>query len=284
MKKTWKILAFILALTMLFSLAGCSSFESKMAKAVKKMGQLQSVHMDMDMHMELSMSMLGQSLDMDMSMTSAMDLQSEPMRSRIEMTTNLMDMNQQMLMYLEQSGEEYTVYLSLDEGASWEKQTMTAEEVPAQSGNLDQNLKMFVDCAKSFEEAGKESVNGSSATRYDGEISGESIQTALELSGAKEMLGESLGTELDEDAFTDLGGIPCSVWIDDKSGMVVRYDMDMTAIMQSLMEDMIDEVLSSQGLEGIEMKLDFKEITASAVLSQFDQIGEIVIPDAAKAA
>ena len=66
--------------------------------------------------------------------------------------------------------------------------------------------------------------------------------------------------------------------------MVVRYDMDLGAVMQSLMKDMMDEVLASQGLEGLGVEMEFREVTVSVILSQFDAVGEIVIPDSAKAA
>ena len=284
MKKTARIIALMLAAVMLLSLTGCGSFETRMAKAAKKMAALQSVHMDMDMHMAFSMSFLGESLDLDMNMDGSIDMRTQPLRAKIEMGMALLDANLDMLMYLEQNGGEYTAYVSADKGASWERESMTAEEAAAQTGDLTENLKIFIDCAKSFQEAGQETVNGAEATRYDGELTGESLESALELSGAKEMLGEGLGAKLSADAFTGLESIPCSVWIDNKSGMVVRYDMDMGAVMQSLMKDMMDEVLASQGLEGLGVEMEFREVTVSVILSQFDAVGEIVIPDSAKAA
>lgn len=284
MKKTARIIALMLAAVMLLSLTGCGSFETRMAKAAKKMAALQSVHMDMDMHMAFSMSFHGESLDLDMNMDGSIDMQTQPLRAKIEMGMALLGANLDMLMYLEQNGGEYTAYISADKGASWESESMTAEEAAAQTGDLTENLKIFIDCAKSFQEAGQETVNGAEATRYDGELTGESLESALELSGAKEMLGEGLGAKLPADAFTGLESIPCSVWIDNKSGMVVRYDMDMGAVMQSLMKDMMDQVLASQGLEGLGVEMEFREVTVSVILSQFDAVGEIVIPDSAKAA
>ena len=284
MKKTARIIALILLAAMLLCLTGCGSFETKMAKAAKKMAALQSVHMDLDMHMDFSMSLLGESLDLDANMESGIDMQTEPLLARMEMGMEVMGVNMEMLMYLEQNGEEYTAYVSADNGASWERESMTAEEAKSQTGDVSENLKIFINRAKSFQEAGTEMVNGSEATRYDGEITGDSLESALELSGAKEMLGEGLGGKLSADAFTGLESIPCSVWIDNKSGMVVRYDMDMGAVMQTLMKDMMDEVLAAQGLEGFEMEMEFREVTVSVVLSQFDAVGEIVIPDSVKAA
>ena len=284
MKKTGRIIALILLAAMLLCLTGCGSFETRMARAAKKMAALQSAHMDMDMHMDFSASLLGESLDLDVNMENGIDMQTEPLRARMEIGMEVLGINMEMLMYMEQNGEEHTVYVSADDGKSWESESITAEEAKSQTGDMKNNLKIFIDCAKSFQEAGIETVNGAEATRYDGEITGESLESALELSGAKEMLGEGLGAKLSADAFTGLESIPCSVWIDNKSGMVVRYDMDMSQIMQSLMKDMMDEIFAAQGLEGVEMEMEFREVTVSVVLSQFDAVGEILIPDNAKAA
>ena len=118
MKKTARIIALILLAAMLLCLTGCGSFETKMAKAVKKMSALQSVHMDMDMHMDFSMTMLGESLDLDANMESGIDMQTEPLRARMEMGMEVLGANMDMLMYMEQNGEEYTTYVSADGGAS----------------------------------------------------------------------------------------------------------------------------------------------------------------------
>ena len=283
MKKTARIIALILLAAMLLSLTGCGSFETKMARAAKKMSSLQSVHMDMDMHMDFSMSMLGESLDLDANMKSGIDMQTEPLRAKMEIGMEVLGANMEMLMYMEQNGEEYTAYVSADEGASWERESITAEEAKSQTGDVGENLKIFIDCAKSFQEAGTETVNGAEATRYDGVITGDSLESALELSGAKEMLGEGLGAKLSADAFTGLESIPCSVWIDNKSGMVVRYDMDMSAVMQSMMKELMEGILAEQGLAGLGMEMELREVTVSAVLSQFDAVGEIIIPDNARA-
>ncbi len=284
MKKGKRILAIALLAALVLCLVGCGSFETRMAKAAKKMSSLQTYHVDLDMQISMSMALLGQSVDMDIAMQSAMDAQSDPMRCKMDMTLNAMGMNQQVLGYFEKDGEEYISYASADGGTTWEKKTVTAEDLPVQSEKMGENIQIFIECAESFQEVGKEEINGSAATRYDGEISGESVQAAMDISGTWEILSQSMGTEIDESAFSDLGSIPCSIWIDDKSGMVVRYDMDMTEIMQSMAEEMISQTLASIGADGIEVELDIAQVTVSAVMSQFDQVGEIVIPDEAKAA
>lgn len=280
MKKIKKAAALLLAAVMLLSLAACGSFETRMAKAANRMGKLESLHMDMDMKIDMSVSTKGQSLNMNMSVTGGMDMQTEPMRMKMDMTLSAMGFSQQILSYMEKTGEEYTVYASMDGGSTWEQETVDADEAPAQVNMMD-GLKLFADCASSFKEAGTEDVLGSAATRYDGELTGEDMKKAMEISGADELLSQSLGTEIDGDDISRMGSIATSVWIDNKSGMIVRYDMDMTQIMQNLMAELMDELFNVPGTEGLEIEMEISGVTVSVVLSQFDQVGEIEIPGAA---
>lgn len=280
MKRGKRILAFVLLAAMLLCLSGCGSFASKIAKASKKMGELQNYHMDMEMQIEMSMEVLGQSSDMDMTVTMGADIQEEPLRIKMNMTTKMLGESLQTLGYVEQDGTDLVSYSSDNGGAFWTKQTVTEEDLP----DMRQDMQMFADCVDSFQEAGKEQVNGSDATRYDGEISGESLNIAMEASGAWDIMGDSLGVELEEDDLTDLGSIPCSVWIDNKSGMIVRYDMDMTQVMNAMLDTMMGSILEQEGLDAGEMKISLGKVTTSIELSWFDQVGEIVIPEDVRAA
>ena len=287
MNKMKKLLALMLAAVMALSLAACNnSFEAKLAKAVKKANDVKSMHMDMDMNIAMSLSLMGESLDMDMSMEMGMDFQKEPMLAKMEAAISMMGMTKTILSYIERNGDGYTMYMSED-GSFWIKEDVDADEVPSQVDGMGvEQLQLFLDCAKNFQEVGEETVNGSTATRYDGVIDGAYVAQAMEMTGALDMLDESLGAGLDIDGMEDLGGIPTSLWIDKKSGMIVRYDMDMTEIMGALTEGMMDAIMKEAGLGdfGLSFSLEISDVTVSATLSNFDQVGEIVIPDAAKAA
>lgn len=279
MRKIKKAAALLLAAALMLSLSACGSFETKMAKAAAKMSRLESYHMDMDMQLSMAMSVMGQDLNLDVSLDGGMDMQLEPLRMKMDMDMSTLGFSQRILCYMEKVEDECTVYVSTDEGDSWTKETVDIDAVPAQA-DKGKGLVLFADCAASFKKAGTETILGSDATRYDGEITGEDIEKALELSGAEETLSESLGM----DDVSQLGSMSCSIWIDNRSGMIVRYDMDVTQLMQSIMTAAMAKALDMPELQGVNMDMEIERVTMSMVLSQFDRVGEIKMPTEALAA
>ena len=284
MRKEKRILAFVLLAAMLLCLSGCGSFESQITKAAKKMDALQSFHFDMDMQLEMSVTMLGESVDMDMDMDVSADMQLQPMCAKMDMTVDMLGESTHVLSYVEQDGTDYVSYSSTNDSVFWEKETMTLDEFAALGGDVEQSMQMFIACADSFEKTGTEQVNGADATRYDGEISGESVRTAVASGMTFGAMSEGLDLDMEELDDADLGSIPCSLWIDNKSRMLVRYDMDMTQVMGAVVGSLKEAMLEKEGLEGADMDLSIGKVTTSVVLSRFDQVDEIQIPEGVKAA
>lgn len=291
MKIIKKTIGFLLAAAMLLSLAACGSFETRMAGAINKMQKLDSLHMDVDMEIGMTMSMpfLNVDSDLSISMKGGVDTVKEPAVTKMDLTVSAADLKIPVLYYIEKDGESYIIYISTDGGKSWDKETATLDELPAQAqtGNTLEQIGFFLQCAKTFGEAGTETVNGSEARRYDGVIEGEYVQQAVEMSGILDTLAESMELDLGNVDLSASGSIPASIWIDNKSGMIVRYDMDLTSVMNGVMSMMLEQMLASYGLEtagdfGVSIKLTSAVI--SVTLSEFNSVGEIVIPDAAKAA
>ena len=73
-----------------------------------------------------------------------------------------------------------------------------------------------------------------------------------------------------------------TIAIDDESGLLVRYTMDMAEVMGNLMKNIFDSLLASQGMSGIKIDITVSKCDATATLSQFNSVPEIVIPAEAK--
>ena len=282
MKKIKKIAALTVAAAMLLCLTACGSFETKVEKAVKAMSQVENLHMDMDMQIDMAFKVLGKSADMAVTVDGAMDMQIDPLTAKLDMLLSAKGLSRDLQSYVEKAGDEYKVYISADGGDDWEEKTVSADDAPSQINIVD-GMQLFVDCASSFKEVGEEKIRGSAATRYDGIITGENVGAAMELTGVGDMLSQSLGTELSEEDFSKLGSIPTSIWIDKDSGMVVRYDMDLTQVMQDVLPGILGEALGSFGLSGLSDKLSVNGVTVSIVLSRFNKVGEVTIPDEVRA-
>ena len=285
MKAMKKFLALALGVAMLLGLSGCGGFELKMARAAAKMNQLKSVHMDMDLQLDMSMpTFLGQSLPIDVAMSGGVDSSFGPLLTKAELQVSALGAEKQLLYYLEQAGEQYVMYLSSNEGKSWIKELVEPEQLPGQL-NLDmEDLSIFKECADSFTEVGEETVGEFTATRYDGMIKSEYVSRALALTGALDALSQALGIRLDAEELSQMGSIPASVWIDNRSGYIVRYSMEPTEVMQGVITMAMAGLLADYGLGGLDPELDLEKATVTVDLSGFNAVPEIVIPAAAKAA
>ena len=141
----------------------------------------------------------------------------------------------------------------------------------AEVAGFEQNILLLSDSAASFKEYGNEKVNGSDAIRYNGKITSDELKQALELADVKQSLEESLDVELDDDVFEDLGDVPVSIWIDVKSDMIVRVEMDMSDVMQGLVPVLVDKAMEKTDV-GIGVNTKVYDATVSITLSEFDAV------------
>ena len=287
MKKMNRFLALAMALVLLLALCACGEggtrsvitpdFESRMRQAQENMSKLESMHMEMSMDVTMELSVLGQTQPMDMRVYYTMDTQNEPARTKLVITTSSMGQSQEQVMYTDESG---MIYMQID-GRSWQRQSAQGNS-QANEMQPDQMLQLFLNSAGSFRETGSETLNGSKATVYSGVLGGDYVKQVLETTGLGSTLGEALGTGDAGNLFDNLGEIPMTVAIDDESGLVVRYTMDMAQVMENLMKNLFNSMLTSQGLNGVEIEIKVSNCMATATLSQFNSVPEIVIPAEAK--
>ena len=287
MKKMNRFLALAMALVLLLALCACGEggtrsvstpdFETRMRQAQENMSKLESMHMEMSMDVTMELSVLGQTQPMDMRVYYTMDTQNEPARTKLVITTSSMGQSQEQVMYTDESG---MIYMQLD-GRSWQRQSAQGNS-QANEMQPDQMLQLFLNSAGSFRETGSETINGSKATVYSGVLGGDYVKQVLETTGLGSTLGEALGTGDAGNLFDNLGEIPMTIAIDDASGLVVRYTLDMAQVMENLMKNLFNSMLTSQGLNGVEIEIKVSNCMATATLSQFNSVPEIVIPDEAK--
>ena len=272
MKKTKRILVFAMLAAMLLSLCGCGMFRTRVAKAAVKMSKLESLHADVDMEIGMKLSLLGQDMNVDSSVTGGVDIQRSPARMYANITADVADFEQNLLLYGVGRDGGFDVYSSADSGESWTKGSVE-NDVGAKSGTADAKsvFLLLSDSAASFKEYGKEKVNGSDALRYNGKITSDELKQALELANARQALEESLDVELDDDIFADPGSVPVSIWIDEKSGMIVRIEMDMSDVMQGLVPVLVDKAMEKANI-GINVNTKVYDVTLSVTLSEFDAV------------
>lgn len=272
MKKAKRILVFAILAAMLLSLCGCGMFRTHVAKAAIKMSKLDSLHADVEMQIGMGISLLGQDVNADAAITGGADIQRDPERVYVNMNAEVAGFEQNLLFYGVGRDDGFDVYSSVDSGESWTKDSIENDDSSKSSKADGKSVFLLLsDSAASFKEYGKEKVNGSDAIRYNGKITSDELRQALELANVKQSLEESLDVELDDDVFEDLGDVPVSIWIDVKSGMIVRIEMDMSDVMQGLVPVLVDKAMEKADI-GIGVNTKVYEVTVSITLSEFDAV------------
>ena len=190
----------------------------------------------------------------------------------MNMNAEVAGFEQNMLLYAVGRDGGADVYSSADSGESWTKDSIENDDSSKSSKADGKSVFLLLsDSAASFKEYGKEKVNGSDAIRYNGKITSDELKQALELADVKQSLEESLDVELDDDVFEDLGDVPVSIWIDVKSGMIVRVEMDMSDVMQGLVPVLVDKAMEKTDV-GIGVNTKVYDATVSITLSEFDAV------------
>ena len=272
MKKTKRILVFAILAAMLLSLCGCGMFRTHVAKAAIKMSKLESLHADIEMQIGMGISVLGQDVNADATVTGGADIQRDPERVYVNMNAEVAGFEQNMLLYAVGRDGGADVYSSADSGESWTKDSIENDDSSKSSKADGKSVFLLLsDSAASFKEYGKEKINGADTIRYNGEITSDELKMALKLANAKQALEEGLGVELDDDVFSDIGSVPVSIWIDMKTDMIVRVEMDLSDVMQGLVPAIVDKAMGKAGV-GIGVNTKVYDATVSITLSEFDAV------------
>lgn len=260
MKKLFKrAAAVVMTMALMFGLSACSgaSAADLMEEAVKNMNDIKS--MSFEMNMDIEMSAMGQSIAMKT--TTDADCIADPMLMKMDIN---MDMgaagSMKSKMYMEAKDGKYIIYTGMetDGKTTWQKKEQQDAKI-MQQYDAKASFDMYMKNANSFKENGTEEINGKNAARYDGVISNDSISEVIDSSGLLNQLS-SIGISADNlsEILKDCGDLNVSIWLDDDS-MPVKYEINMTKMMQSIMKSAL------KGQEGSEDITIGKTIISAAI-------------------
>lgn len=275
---TQKATALMVALLMVVALSACaknpSSNSDPITTAQEKLDTITSMSYDMTMDIQMS-SAEQPTTKMFTSVTG--DQIMEPLQMKMNMSMNMGELGfTEAIMYLTMEEGKYISYIGMEDGQGniqWEKQEVADfEEMMAQYDGKEA-MDLYMSSSMNFVQKSTETVNGSKAVRYDGIISKEDVNEVMKTSGTLSQF-TSLGMSQEdiEALLKDLGEIPISIWIDKTSNFPVKYEMDMTDIMQALMS----KVMEDFGAQEANIKVD--KVFLSMTLRDFNTVEKIEIP------
>ena len=284
-----KVLALLLALVMILSLTACGSLAA--AKTLRKIQKLNSFHVDCDMNLGFGLGFMGESIsDLDLVIETNTDVSRGPLRGEGTMRMNVLDEPVEVLYYFEREDNTLTIYASPD-GETWSKRTMDLGDGDSDFKLDAKSLLGISQFLSTFEETGTETINGSDASVYSGAISGDDLKASLDESGLVESFAEALDIDPDELELDEIGSIPLTFAIDSESGLPVKLTADFSGFMGSLLPFFLEvglkAVAASEESEDMEkvtamlsmMDISCSKFTVTAVLSEFDQVAEVLIPE-----
>ncbi len=248
-----------------------------MEAAMKNMESVTSMEAQMIMDMDMTVSADGQEQTLETSTVMDMVCFNDPLKIKVDMT---MDMGAQgsldMKIYAEPA-EDGTYIVYMYDGQNWSSNTTAVsalEEYDARSSMVN-----YIGDGSLYKQEGTEQVNGANAYKYSYVLTEAEMKEAMLSSGALDSVS-SLGLDASQvDGMLDgLGEVVTYVWIDEETLYPVKYEMDMTKVMDTLMVNMI-EALGDQA-EGISMNVPELKITMTC--SNFNNATDFTVPDEAK--
>ena len=246
MKNLWrKIASGALALAMMFTLAACgkenggADAASVMAAAQQEMAKVSS--MRYTYAMEMAISAEGQSVEMKVDGTA--DVTMNPYAAKMTMNMDMLGMAlKDVQIYMVSEGGQMVAYTGMDMTGAGQNQwyKSQADDSGMNTENYDavESFELYMKNGSNFKAVGTDTVQGASATRYEGVITSDMLEDTLEESGSLDNITSLLGEDYG-DVLASLSGIPITIWIND-AGLPVKYVFDMTSMMTELLQNSAD--------------------------------------------
>lgn len=274
------IAAGVLALLMMLGLAACGqknqpSGEDAAAMILNAQNEMEKAEsMSYAYAMEMAFSGGGESVEM--SVDGKAEITMEPTAVKMTMNMNMIGMElRDIQVYMVPEDGQMVSYVGMDlENAGqiqWYKTLAEDATISVDQYNAADSFELFMKNGSEFKAAGKDTIQGASATRYEGVIGPNVLQETLEKSGNMDTITSLLGEDC-SDKLAKLSGMPISIWINE-AGQPVKYVFDMT----DLMADIIGS--ASEGDEDVDVRVD--KCVMSMEVESYNSVGTITVPQEA---
>lgn len=281
LKNLWKRgAAAVLALVLALGLTACGGKDggdgdaaSAMLSARESMQKVSS--MSYIYSMEMSMKADGETVEMTVDGTA--DMTMDPVAAKMTMNMNMLGMSLTGIeLYMVQEGSQTVTYTGMDlfgQGEkTWTKTTggNGSTGVSMEQYNAKDSFDLYLKNGANFKAMGTETVQGAPATRYEGVIAKDMLKDTLEKSGSMEQLDSMVDTNID-DVLKKVGDISVTMWLDNETGLPVKYVIDMTNFLVSMME-----LAAENAGESADVSAD--KFVVSMEVTKYNGVGEIKVP------
>ncbi len=278
MKFRKRIMAAAMTVAMAVAMVGCNGNngsdnaekgldpETLLKTANETMANVESFSADMNMTFDMEMAEEKASTEI----VAKMEAMTNPLKLKMDMSTKMNGEEMQAYqMYAMQDGETATSYINV--GGQWAKQSISVDDLAQY--NAEQNMDLYLNNLSNFSATGSETINGKETTIIEGVLTGDAMKEAMKNSGL-ESATAGMGMSVDEVVSMIEGDMPVKLWITE-DGYVMQYDLNMTQMMQSLMDGMA---------KGQDLNLKVSNVNIKMTCDNYNAIENIELPAEAQSA
>lgn len=288
MKK--KILGIALVFAMLVPISACAkkaTVDSLFKDSEKALGKVDSY--EAEMYIELDASLVMDTVSVGLKADS--EINAEVTEDGMYLSGNMnieipMQGNQSVdfEMYGLNEKDEITVYAS--DGSEWTKTVIEGEDYEGFSTLLDTTqpeamMSLLSNYADEFDLDKKlEKVNKEDAYVLTGKVDGMILVDWIkdsELDASVDDIEEMLETLADEGIDLEDYEAEVSIWINKKSSLPAKIEIDFAGMLSALFEDAMATV-GEEVMQGMEFEIDITTATVSVVFSEVNKVDAIEVP------
>ena len=248
-------------MAMMFTLAACGKEQSGadaasvMAAAQQELTKVSS--MRYTYAIEMAISAEGESVEMTVNGSAEMTM--DPTAVKMTMNMDMLGMAlKDVQIYMVSEGGQMVAYTGMDmTGAGqnqWYKSLADDSCMNAEQYDAVEAFELYMKNGSNFKAVGTDTVQGASATRYEGVITSDMLEDTLEESGSLDNITSLLGEDYG-DVLAGLSGIPITIWIND-AGLPVKYVFDMTSMMTELLQNSADSENADVSVDKFVMSME----------------------------
>ena len=248
------------------------------AAAQEKVTGVNSLEGQMIMEMDMEMSANGQSQSLESVTTMDMVCFNDPRKIKMEVNVDMGEAGSAVQSLYAEVEEDGTAMMYIYDGANWQSQVVGAVDLAQYDASS--SILSYMNDGTVYTLEGMEAVNGANAYKYASVVSGEAAKEMILSSGGLDSL-TSMGmdaAQLDS-LLNDVEDFKEYVWIDEATLYPVKYETDMTDVMNTFMTS----ALASLGEQAEGLELSVTKMKMSMTCSNFDNATDFTIPEEAKA-
>lgn len=257
----------------------------RLAKSQKLMADVKS--MSMDVSMDMSMSAAEQTIS-DIKSKMAMDMILEPLCMYMSADMSAMGETEKVEYYYVVEDNELMMYMLMD--GQWTKLSMGDAGLYLKNQNPLDSMEAYLQAYDNVRIEGKDVVNGKPAAKIYAELSADYIdQSASVLDEVFAALNQGdAQSEAEMKALMahlmeTMKGFGYEMWLDNESNQLVKIRMDMTGLMDSVIQETMKNAAAADPQAAEELKdVKINKCAMEMTVTNLNQVKEIKLPEAAK--